>query len=54
MKLKVEKQPENGDWAVQITSYDDHGERLPYSDTVKNFDSRAARKKVISELVADD
>ena len=54
MKLKVEKQPEKGDWAVQITSYDDHGDRLPYSDTVKNFDTRAARNKVISELVADN
>ena len=45
MKLKVEKQPEKGDCVVQIVSYDDHGDRLPYSDTVKNFDSRAVRKK---------
>jgi hypothetical protein len=54
MKLKVERQLEKGEWVVKIVSYDDHGDRLTYSDTVKNFDSRAARKKVISELVADN
>ena len=54
MILIVEKQPEKGDCVVQIVSYDDHGDRLTYSDTVKNFDSRAVRKKVISELVADN
>ncbi len=54
MKLTVERRPEHGPWAVQISSYDADGDRLPYSDTVKNFASRAVRNKVATDLVADN
>ena len=54
MKLTVERRPEHGPWAVHITSYDDDGDRLSYSDTVKNFETRAARNKVATDLVADN
>ena len=33
---------------------DNEGTRLPYSDTVKNFEIRAARNKVATDLVADN
>ena len=54
MKLIVERRPDHGTWAVHITSKDNEGTRLPYSDTVKNFEIRAARNKVATDLVADN
>ncbi|HIN17538.1 MAG TPA: hypothetical protein EYM68_06485, partial [Gammaproteobacteria bacterium] len=54
MKLIVERRPEHGPWAVHITSYDDDGDRLPYSDTIKNFEKRAARNKVATDLATDN
>ena len=54
MKLTVERRPEHGPWAVHITSYDDDGDRLPYSDTIKNFETRAARNKVATDLATDN
>ena len=54
MKLTVVRRPEHGPWAVHITSKDNEGTRLPYSDTVKNFETRAARNKVATDLVADN
>jgi len=54
MKLTVVRRPEHGPWAVHITSKDNEGTRLAYSDTVKNFETRAARNKVASDLVVDN